>query len=154
MLSSLLFTTLLLFFLPQFCTSDGVNAFCTYHAYSADYPVSVLACSDGANGLMATLGYSDLSAMYPNVAAFTDSGWNSTNCGRCFKLTNKNGGQVVYISAVDQCGKAEQGGDTHFDLSPDIFVSLFGDKGVADGHGFAQWQTVDRSLCKGNKGCE
>ena len=59
------------------------------------------ACSNGINGL-ATKGYPTLGSLknFPNLGASpTIEGWNSTQCGACYKLFY--GGKGIYVTAVD-----------------------------------------------------
>ncbi|OJD22481.1 hypothetical protein ACJ73_06167 [Blastomyces percursus] len=64
------------------------------------------ACSDGSNGLV-TKGFNvtgDLPT-FPGVgAAFSVEGWNSSNCGKCYKLTFKHTGMAMPVIAIDQAG--------------------------------------------------
>merc|ERR1711862_956109 len=54
------------------------------------------------------------------------------------------------VTVIDACGAALEG--THFDLAESAFTELFGTAGIHAGHGFAQWQESDPTMCKGNKG--
>jgi len=126
-------------------------AYCTYHLYNAGDSLTTVACSDGANGIMTKFGYSTLSPMYPYVTAFSGATWNSPNCGRCVKVTSSRGNSV-YLTVIDQCGGPPGGYDAHFDIAPPAFRELFGDAGVNAGVQSANWQFVDSSLCRGNKG--
>jgi hypothetical protein len=58
----------------------------------------------------------------------------------------------VYLNVIDQCGPPPGGYDAHFDISPPAFRELFGDAGVNAGVQSANWQFVDASNCRGNKG--
>lgn len=62
---------------------------------------SVLACSNGANGL-ATKGYATIGALptYPRVGGAPPiAGWNSPNCGSCWRLTYN--GRNLTVTAID-----------------------------------------------------
>jgi hypothetical protein len=58
----------------------------------------------------------------------------------------------VYLNVIDQCGPPPGGYDAHFDIAPPAFRELFGDAGVNAGVQSANWQFVDASNCRGNKG--
>eukprot|EP00746_Dinoflagellata_sp_MGD_P125555 gnl/MRDRNA2_/MRDRNA2_60324_c0_seq1.p1 gnl/MRDRNA2_/MRDRNA2_60324_c0~~gnl/MRDRNA2_/MRDRNA2_60324_c0_seq1.p1 ORF type:complete len:248 (-),score=38.90 gnl/MRDRNA2_/MRDRNA2_60324_c0_seq1:352-993(-) len=144
-----------LFQLPE--KSSGSNAstsslsYATWQPYTATLPLTKVACSDGANGLITRWHYSDLSAMFPNVAAISGLSWNSPQCGKCFKLSDaasKNSINVTIIDAVP----AQPGYDMHFNIAQPAFHSLFGDAGIQAGHGELTFEEVDANFCKGNKG--
>lgn len=121
---------------------------CTYHLYAPSTPLSSVACSDGANGIIAW-GYKDLSAMFPYVSAWQDVAWNSPKCGTCFKITYKT--TVIHVTVVDQCGKSDRTGTSHFDLSKEAFVALFGQQGLQKGTMQGNFELAQPSQCKGNK---
>ena len=90
--------------------------------------------------------------MFPFVAAWDRSGWNSPNSGKCIKVNNnKDNYRSIYIISIDQCGGG-MGRDSHYELSMEAFTELFGDLGSQDGHGYASWQAVEAGNCKGNLG--
>ena len=124
-LVALLFSALIL---SSSCQS-GI-ARCTYHSYSASTPLTNVACSDGQNGIM-NWGYKDLSPMFPFVTAWQDAGWNSPKCGICMKISYRNA--FIYVTVVDQCGKSDRAGTSHFDISKEAFVTLFGQEGLNKG---------------------
>jgi hypothetical protein len=142
--------------ISHFCLNQsGTNAYCTYHNYSADTPLTSCACSDGPHGLITRFHYNDLRHMFPYVAAWDRSGWNSPNCGACFEVTNKaDRSKKIHITAIDQCGGGMGGGDTHLELAPPAFTELFGAVGIRDGHGYATWKVVSGNHCKGNLGSD
>ncbi|RPA92651.1 Cerato-platanin [Choiromyces venosus 120613-1] len=80
----------------------------TTAAYDTTYDTSSLstlslACSDGPNGLY-TKGYQTLGALpgFPHVGAIeTIAGWNSPNCGKCYKVTYTATGASINIIGVD-----------------------------------------------------
>ncbi|CUS14168.1 unnamed protein product [Tuber aestivum] len=62
-----------------------------------------LACSDGPNGLY-TKGYQTLSSLprFPRVGSIeTIPGWNSPNCGKCYKVTYTATGASINMIGVD-----------------------------------------------------
>ncbi|KAG8217101.1 immunomodulatory protein [Butyriboletus roseoflavus] len=67
----------------------------------ASLSLDVVACSNGANGLV-TKGYTTLGSLptFPNVGGvYTVTGWNSPNCGTCYQVTY--GSTSIYALAVD-----------------------------------------------------
>lgn len=98
---------------------------------------------------MTRWGYSTIDPMAPYVAATSISGWNSPNCGKCFQVVGTAG--TVYLTAIDQCVPGP-GGGMHFDIHPTAFRELMGDAGVTAGVGYASFQEVASSNCRGNKG--
>jgi hypothetical protein len=101
-----------------------------------------LACSDGVNGLY-TKGYQTLGALpnFPNVgAAATVAGWNSANCGACYKLYYN--GNTVYVTAVDSSSGAG------FVLSKAAMNSLTNNQAEMLGTVTASYAPVAASFCK------
>ena len=125
-------------------------------AISADQPVDVrydtvyddpkkstlsMACSDGINGLY-TKGFPDLYSLggFPNVgASATIEGWDSRNCGACYKLSYD--GRMVYVTAVDHSANG-------FVLSGEAMRALTGGVGLAIGVIKATYAEADREMCK------
>ena len=128
-------------------SQSGV-ARCTYHLYAPSTSLGSVACSDGDNGIM-KWGYKDLSLMFPYVTAWQDVAWNSPKCGTCFKVTYLT--KTIYVTVVDQCGKSEKAGTSHFDLSKEAFVELFGQEGIQKGTMEGHFELAQPSQCKGNK---
>jgi hypothetical protein len=66
------------------------------------YPIRL--CSNGPNGLV-TDGFNTIGALtalppHPAVGGvFAVKGWNSPECGSCWKLTYK--GKSIYVTAID-----------------------------------------------------
>lgn len=121
---------LVLFCLVVCAFSQSGVARCTYHLYEPSTSLSGVTCSDGANGIL-NWGYKDVSAMFPYVTAWQDVAWNSPKCGTCFKITHQT--NTIYVTVVDQCGKSDKVGTSHFDLSKEAFVALFGQDGIQKG---------------------
>lgn len=117
--------------------------------YSADQGLSSVSCSDGSNGLITRLGVWDMSSLYPYVAAFDHISWNSENCGKCAKVTNKANGKSTYVTLIDGCGSIA-GYPNHFDMAPPAFNAIDDGAGVASGHMIATYEFVSTSNCKGN----
>ena len=60
-----------------------------------------VACSNGKNGLV-TKGFTTFGSLpsFPSVGGvFAVKGWNSTECGSCWKLTY--GSESIYVTAID-----------------------------------------------------
>jgi hypothetical protein len=65
--------------------------------------MNIVACSNGANGLV-TKGYPTFGSLptFPYIGGgYTVKGWNSTECGSCWKLTYPKTGISVYYTAID-----------------------------------------------------
>ena len=108
-------------------------AYVTYHSYFENQPLTSVACSDGSNGLIQKTGYTSLTnELWPYVTAWSDIVWNSPKCGACIHLQASNGNSVNVI-AIDGCGKSNTG-ETHFDLSEEAFLKLFGNKDAGSGY--------------------
>ena len=86
--------------------ATAVNAIAASVAYDTVYDSAaqstlVTSCSDGINGLY-TKGYPTLGSLptFPRVgAASTVAGWNSPNCGKCYRITWN--GKSINVIAVD-----------------------------------------------------
>ena len=84
--------------------------------------------------------------MYPFAAGFKGvAGWNSENCGKCYKLTDADTGASIYVTAVDASPTYE------FNLSVNAFRALFGN-GIEAGTVVTNYEEADASNCKGNLG--
>lgn len=103
-----------------------------------------LSCSDGVNGLYnkyPTLG--DVPG-FPNVGATTEvAGWNSPNCGGCYKIYYA--GVTLYVTAVDRA-TASSGGAA-FVLSKAAMNTLTGGNAEFLGRVNASYIPADKSLC-------
>lgn len=137
-----------LLLLSSYLAIVSSTGYITYHLYSKDYPLIGVSCSDGKNGLITRWGISDLQTLYPYVTAFSDSQWNSPNCGKCVRLQTPT--KTVFVTVIDSCGPAPSGLDAHFDVAPEVFSELFGSTTAGVGQG--EWTFVRPSLCDGNKG--
>jgi hypothetical protein len=139
--------TILLILFSSSNAQSGI-ARCTYHLYQPSTPLTNVACSDGANGIMAW-GYKDLSAMFPYVTAWQEATWNSPRCGDCIKITYKT--NTIFVTVVDQCGKSDRAGTSHFDLSKEAFTALFGQDGLIKGTMEGNFSIAQPKECKGNR---
>ncbi|KAF5354587.1 hypothetical protein D9758_011210 [Tetrapyrgos nigripes] len=71
--------------------------------------LTTVACSDGANGLITRFGFQTIGDIpgFPHIgAAQAVAGWNSTNCGTCWKLSYTNSGKTksINVLAIDHAG--------------------------------------------------
>lgn len=95
------FTTLILAL-----TAAVSSAFAVTVSYDQTYDnkngdLHTVACSDGPNGLL-TKGFSTFGSLphFPNIGgAAAVGGWNSAQCGSCWKLTYN--GRSITVLAVD-----------------------------------------------------
>ncbi|RYP77842.1 hypothetical protein DL771_000939 [Monosporascus sp. 5C6A] len=72
---------------------------------NAGRSLDAVACSDGPNGLKTRFGWQTQGQIprFPNIgAAAAVGGWNSPNCGTCWRLSY--GGRSVNVLAVDHAG--------------------------------------------------
>ncbi|KAJ6441204.1 cerato-platanin domain-containing protein [Purpureocillium lavendulum] len=107
---------------------------------NAGFSLNGVACSDGANGLQRK-GYRTLGDLptFPMIGSVSRvAGWNSPNCGTCWKLTHE--GRTVTILAVDHCASG-------FDLSLEAMNALTGGRGVELGRIDAQAVQVPATEC-------
>jgi hypothetical protein len=87
-----------------------------------------VACSNGANGLLARFPTFGDVPSFPFIGGAFDVVWNSPNCGSCWNLTNVVTGNSINIVAVDAAGPG-------FNIAQEAFVQLNGGqigKGVLD----------------------
>jgi len=110
--------------------------------YSASLSTSQIACSDGSNGLL-TKGYSTLGALpkFPYVgASFTVEGYNSANCGKCYKIYYSGTGISIYVLAVDHAASG-------FVLNEAAMNALTNNQAEHLGRISASYAEADSSLC-------
>ena len=98
---------------------------------------------------MTRWGYTTIDPMAPYVMATSVSGWNSPNCGKCYRVSGPAG--TRYVTAIDQCGPAP-GGGMHFDIHPTAYREIMGDSGVFNGSGYVTYSEVSSWNCRGNRG--
>ncbi|THU97726.1 Cerato-platanin-domain-containing protein [Dendrothele bispora CBS 962.96] len=69
-----------------------------------------VSCSDGANGLITRFGFQKFGDIpqFPHIGATSSvAGWNSDQCGTCWKLSYTNGSgktKSIHVLAVDHAG--------------------------------------------------
>ncbi|KAK7456499.1 hypothetical protein VKT23_010749 [Stygiomarasmius scandens] len=72
--------------------------------------MSSVACSDGVNGLITRFGWQTFGNIprFPHIgAAAAVAGWNSAQCGTCWKLSYTNANSVtksINVLAIDHAG--------------------------------------------------
>jgi len=128
------------------------DSYAAWNPFYATQPLSKMACSDGANGLITRWGYKDLEQMFPYVTAISGISWNSPKCGLCYKLTDVKSKNSISVTIVDSVGDPPGGYDMRFNLGHEAFKMLLGDAGEHDGHGSVTWEETDYHNCQGNKG--
>ncbi|KAH9894063.1 Cerato-platanin [Cubamyces lactineus] len=95
-----------------------------YDVRNAD--LSTVSCSDGKNGLI-TKGYTTFGSLpdFPYIGgAAAVTGWNSTGCATCWKLTYKD--KSIEILAIDHA-------DEGFNIAQEAMLELAGADGVTAG---------------------
>lgn len=60
----------------SFSDASMSQGWATYHLYTSGTPLTSVACSDGVNGIMTRMSYSNLSPMFPYVTAYSKTTWN------------------------------------------------------------------------------
>ncbi|KAG9228641.1 Cerato-platanin [Amylocarpus encephaloides] len=106
----------------------------------ASRSLSLVACSDGSNGLL-TKGFSTQGSLpkFPHIGgASTIAGWNSASCGSCYTLSFQ--GHSINVLAIDHAGQG-------FNIALAAMNELTGNRAVALGRVDAQWSQVDKSVC-------
>ena len=102
--------------------------------------LSVVSCSDGANGLL-TKGYSTQSSLpsFPRIGgASVIAGWNSASCGTCWSLTYQ--GTTINVLAIDHAAEG-------FNIAQEAMDQLTNGQAVALGRVDAEYVQVDASVC-------
>ncbi|KAI0329946.1 Cerato-platanin [Cubamyces sp. BRFM 1775] len=110
----------------------------TYDSSSGD--LHTVACSDGPNGML-TKGFTTFGSLphFPNIGgAAAVAGWNSANCGTCWKLTYN--GRSINVLAIDHT-------DSGFNIALEAMNTLTNNQAVFLGRVDAQATQVDVSQC-------
>ncbi|KAJ5032725.1 uncharacterized protein L3040_009319 [Drepanopeziza brunnea f. sp. 'multigermtubi'] len=98
-----------------------------------------VSCSDGSNGLIDNFDVQSKIPTFPRIGgAYVIEGWNSANCGTCWRLTYN--GKSVDILAID---RASDG----FNIAQAAMDQLTGGQAVALGRIDAQAQQLPASSC-------
>ncbi|RYP44025.1 hypothetical protein DL768_009478 [Monosporascus sp. mg162] len=103
--------------------------------------LDAVACSDGPNGLKTRFGWQTQGQIprFPYIgAAAAVSGWNSPNCGTCWRLSY--GGRSINVLAVDHAGAG-------FNIALDAMNALTGGQAVQLGRVEASATQVAASNC-------
>ncbi|KAF7799631.1 hypothetical protein EIP86_010869 [Pleurotus ostreatoroseus] len=104
--------------------------------------LNAYACSNGPHGFEAK-GYTTIGQVpgFPNVgAAFAVGGWDSPNCGTCWKLTYE--GASINIVAVDHAAEGS------FNIALSAMDKLTGGKAIDLGRVDVQYEQVDAAQCQ------
>lgn len=134
------FTTLILAI-----TALVSNALAVTVSYDQTYDnaggsLATVACSDGPNGLL-TKGFSTFGSLphFPNIGgAAAVAGWNSAQCGSCWKLTYN--GRSINVLAVDHT-------DAGFNIALEAMNTLTNNQAVFLGRIDATATQVASSQC-------
>ncbi|KAI0204292.1 EC5 protein [Astrocystis sublimbata] len=128
-------------FLTLACATSAITVAYDQGYDDASRSMTAVSCSDGANGLITKYGWQTQGAVkkFPNIAgAAAVAGWNSAQCGTCWKLTYK--GKSVNVLAVDHSAAG-------FTLSLKAMNDLTGGQAVALGRIDATSAQVAKSAC-------
>ncbi|KAH7303670.1 Cerato-platanin [Stachybotrys elegans] len=114
-----------------FLVSPAVAATLRHDAsynFATNLPLTSFACSDGANGLITKYRVQNVAQLRqrlrPNIyiaASPSIPGWNSPQCGSCFKARNPQNNKSITFVGVDtsrNTGNVVTGGDAFRNLSP------------------------------------
>jgi hypothetical protein len=107
-----------------------------------DGDLHTVACSDGSNGLV-TRGFTTFGSLsaFPHVGgASAVEGWNSANCGSCFRLTYPQTGNSILFVAIDHAGDGFVSSQAAMDELTNGNAGQFGSIDV-------QSEQVDASQC-------
>lgn len=132
------FQTLILSILPALASAINVSYDTGYDIGSRS--LSVVACSDGSNGLL-TRGFTTQDSLphFPLIGgASTVEAWNSASCGKCYSLTFE--GRSINVIAIDHA-------DVGFNVAQGALDQLTGGRAVEVGHVDAAWAEVPASNC-------
>ncbi|KAK3690758.1 hypothetical protein LTR37_019024 [Vermiconidia calcicola] len=107
----------------------------------ASRSMTVVSCSDGANGLITRYGWNTQGQIprFPNVAGSVDiGGWNSAQCGTCYQVTYK--GKSIFVLGIDHT-------DTGINMSLGAMNQLTNNQAVQLGRVNAQVTKVGVGKC-------
>ncbi|KAJ7284920.1 immunomodulatory protein [Mycena rebaudengoi] len=142
---STVFTAPLLFLAFSASSTLAVTLAYDEHYDVASNSLDIVACSDGPNGLE-TRGFTTLGSLphFPLIgAAVAVAGWNSPNCGTCWKLTYTNATGVaksINVLAVDHAGAG-------FNIALSAMNTLTNNQAVKLGRVDVQSVQVASSVC-------
>jgi hypothetical protein len=103
-------------------------------------PMTSVACSDGPNGLITKYGWKTQGNIpTPYVGGVNIiAGWNSPNCGGCYRLEYK--GRKINVLAIDHAASG-------FNIGLDAMNALTGGQATKLGRVNAQVYHADASAC-------
>ncbi|KAH8121386.1 hypothetical protein ACSS6W_004526 [Trichoderma asperelloides] len=107
----------------------------------ASRSLTAVSCSDGTNGLITRYHWQTQGQIprFPYIGgAQAVAGWNSPNCGTCWKLTYS--GKTIYVLAIDHAGAG-------FNIGLDAMNALTNGNAVALGRVSATASQVAVSNC-------
>ncbi|PTB40952.1 uncharacterized protein TrAFT101_006103 [Trichoderma asperellum] len=107
----------------------------------ASRSLTVVSCSDGTNGLITRYHWQTQGQIprFPYIGgAQAVAGWNSPNCGTCWKLTYS--GKTIYVLAIDHTAAG-------FNIGLDAMNALTNGNAVALGRVSATASQVAVSNC-------
>ncbi|KAL0070427.1 hypothetical protein AAF712_002258 [Marasmius tenuissimus] len=110
---------------------------------NAGQSMNTVACSDGQNGLASRFPNFGSVPGFPHIGAVdVVEGWNSLNCGACFRVTYTNQGTTrsINVVAIDHAG-------TGFNVAQRAMDELTGGQAVALGRIDVQSQRLAPSEC-------
>ncbi|KEZ40656.1 hypothetical protein SAPIO_CDS8583 [Scedosporium apiospermum] len=97
-----------------------------------------VSCSDGSNGLASRFPTQGNLPKFPYIGGVPAiGGWNSPNCGSCWKLTYQ--GKSIYILGIDH--------STSFNIALHAMNDLTNGNAVGLGRVEASAEQVDKSNC-------
>ncbi|KFX89471.1 hypothetical protein O988_08623 [Pseudogymnoascus sp. VKM F-3808] len=103
-------------------------------------PLTEVACSDGENGLITRKGWhtqGDIPTPYIGGAQAVE-GWNSLNCGTCWRLDYK--GRSINVLAIDHT-------DAGFNIAQEALDALTNGQAVQLGRIDAQATQIAANIC-------
>jgi hypothetical protein len=98
-----------------------------------------VACSNGANGLVARFPTFGDIPTFPFIGGAPGVVFNSPNCGGCWRLTSTATGASLIMTAIDSSGSG-------FNIAQEAFVTLNGGQ-IGQGVLEVVADQVDRSIC-------
>ena len=98
-----------------------------------------VACSNGANGLAARFPTFSNISTFPFIGGAPGVGFNSPDCGGCWRLTSTVTGASLIMTAVDSSGSG-------FNIAQEAFVTLNGGQ-IGEGVLDVVAEKIDRSIC-------
>ena len=98
-----------------------------------------VACSNGPYGLAGSYPHFKNFPGFPYLGGAFDTKWGSSNCGKCWKLTDRRTHRSIYITAIDAAGNG-------FNIGKHAFIALNGGT-IGAGTLEAEAVSVPRHFC-------